>query len=150
MAQFVLKMAHLAILVEPTPLLEKLSSCGLLPRLSLLVSSFSFASTDKDELLSNYQLNYSGQRAEILTQRSNANLMSQRAKNTLINVVTYTLFSPYTRIFPWDITSAERTEKEGRISSHLHFANKGRTIRKLTGGGGGGRSTQKNVRVRQS
>ena len=108
-----------SFLLNRTETLATQASCGLLPRLSLLVSSFSFASTDKDELLSNYQLNYSGQRAEILTQRSNANLMPQRAKNTLINVVTYPLFSPDTRIFPWHITSAECTEKDGRISSHL-------------------------------
>ena len=36
MAQFVLKIAHLAISMEPTPLLEKVSSYGLLPRLWLL------------------------------------------------------------------------------------------------------------------
>ena len=36
MVQFVLKIAHLAISMEPTPLLEKVSSHGLLPRLWLL------------------------------------------------------------------------------------------------------------------
>ena len=33
MGQFVLKVAHLAILLEPTPSLEKVTSYGLLPRL---------------------------------------------------------------------------------------------------------------------
>ena len=37
MAQFVLKVAHLAISMEPTPLLEKVSTYGLLPRLWLLM-----------------------------------------------------------------------------------------------------------------
>ena len=36
-AQSVLKIAQLAISMEPTPLLEKISSYGLLPRLWLLV-----------------------------------------------------------------------------------------------------------------
>ena len=39
MAQFMLKIAHLAILMEPTRLLEKVSSYGLLPRIWLLICS---------------------------------------------------------------------------------------------------------------
>ena len=41
--QFVLKIAHLAISMEPTPLLEKVSSHGLLPRLWLPAKQFFFA-----------------------------------------------------------------------------------------------------------
>ena len=37
MAQFMLKIAHLVILMEPTRLLEKVSSYGLLPRIWLLI-----------------------------------------------------------------------------------------------------------------
>jgi len=36
-AQFLLKITHLAISMEPTPLLERISSYGLLPRLWFLV-----------------------------------------------------------------------------------------------------------------
>ena len=36
MAQFVLKIPHLSISIEPTPLLEKVCSYGLLPRSWLL------------------------------------------------------------------------------------------------------------------
>jgi len=37
LTQVVPKIAHLAISMEPTPLLEKVCSCGLLPRLWLLL-----------------------------------------------------------------------------------------------------------------
>ena len=39
LTQVVAKKAHLAISMEPTPLLEKVSSCGLLPRLWLLLTA---------------------------------------------------------------------------------------------------------------
>ena len=38
LTQVVPNIAHLAISMEPTPLLEKVSSCGLLPRLWLLLT----------------------------------------------------------------------------------------------------------------
>ena len=40
MEQFALKIAHLAILMDPNPLLEKVCTCGLLPLLWLLLSDF--------------------------------------------------------------------------------------------------------------
>ena len=38
--QFALKIAHLAIFMDPNPLLEKVCTCGLLPLLWLLLSDF--------------------------------------------------------------------------------------------------------------